>query len=144
MTSRAIYFDGLLRVYIVRMKFAKYTFLLSGIYGLLILLPYYFLENKVGVDKPPAITHPEFYYGFIGLASVFQLVFLLISTDPIRYRPLMIISVLEKLSFGIAGIVLYVKGRLDGPFFLGGMIDLVLAVLFVISYVLVKRREAVL
>src|SRR4051794_41889237 len=102
------------------MKFAKYTFLLSGIYGLLILLPYYFLENKVGVDNPPAITHPEFYYGFIGLACVFQLVFLLISADPIRYRPLMIVSVLEKLSFGIAAIVLYVKGRLDGPFFSAG------------------------
>ena len=116
------------------MKFAKYTFLLSGIYGLLILLPYYFLENTVGVDNPPAITHPEFYYGFIGLASVFQLVFLLISTDPIRYRPLMIVSVLEKLSFGLAAIVLYAKGRLDGPFFLGGMLDLVLAVLFVASF----------
>ena len=116
------------------MRFAKYTFLIGGVYGLLVLLPYYFLENKVGVDDPPAITHPEFYYGFIGLASVFQLVFLLISTDPMRYRPLMIVSVLEKLSFGIAAIVLYVKGRLDGPFFLGGMVDLVLAVLFVASF----------
>ena len=124
------------------MKFAKYTFLVAGIYGLLILLPYYFLENKVGADNPPAITHPEFYYGFIGLASVFQLVFLVISTDVLRYRPLMIVSVLEKLSFGVAAVVLYSKGRLDGPFFLGGMIDLLLAVLFAASFLLTARAAS--
>src|SRR6059058_5181025 len=124
------------------MKFAKYTFLASGVYGLLILLPYYFMENKVGTDNPPAITHPEFYYGFIGVAAVFQIVFFIISTDPIRYRPMMIASVLEKLSFGIAAFVLYSKGRLDGPFFLGGMVDLMLAVLFVISVVLTAQPGA--
>ena len=30
------------------MKFAKYTFLIAGIYGLIVLVPQYFLENKIG------------------------------------------------------------------------------------------------
>jgi hypothetical protein len=124
------------------MKFAKYTFLIAGIYGLVILLPYYFLENKVGADNPPAITHPEFYYGFIGLASVFQLVFVVISTDVLRYRPMMVVSVLEKLSFGVTALVLYSNGRLEGPFLLGGMIDLVLAVLFAASFLLTARASS--
>jgi hypothetical protein len=114
--------------------------LAAGIYGLAALLPYYFLEGKVGADYPPAVTHPEFFYGFIGLASVFQVVFLVISTDPVRYWPLMAVSVLEKLSFGVAALVLYLKGRLDGPFFLGGIIDLVLAVLFTAGFVMTARK----
>jgi hypothetical protein len=54
----------------------------------------------------------------------------------------MIVSVLEKLSFGVAALVLYSKGRLDGPFFLGGMIDLVLAVLFAASFLLTARAAS--
>ena len=117
------------------MKFAKYTFLLSAIYGLLALLPNYLLELKAGPGNPP-LEHPEFLYGFIGIASVFQIIFLIISRDPVKYRPLMIVSILEKLSFGIPAAILYAKGRLDGPFFIGGMIDLFLAVLFLVSFVL--------
>lgn len=122
------------------MKFAKYTFLLSGIYGLLVLLPNYLLEWKTGPDNPP-LVHPEYFYGFIGIASVFQIIFLVISRNPVKYRPLMIISVLEKLSFGIPAAILYAKGRLEGPFFLGGMIDLFLGAMFVVSFVLTGRSR---
>lgn len=122
------------------MKFAKYTFLLSAIYGLAVLLPNYFLEVKTGPDNPP-LANPEFFYGFIGLASVFQIVFLIISSDPVKYRPLMIVAVLEKLSFGIPAAILYAAGRLEGPFFLGGMIDLFLGVLFAVSFVLTGKRN---
>ena len=120
------------------MKFAKYTFLLSGIYGLVVLLPNYFLEVKTGPENP-TLVHPEFFYGFIGIASVFQIIFLIVSRDPLKYRPLMIVAVLEKLSFGIPAAILYAKGRLDGPFFLGGMIDLFLGLLFVVSFVLTGK-----
>lgn len=116
------------------MKFARYTFLLAGIYGLLVLLPQYFLEAKVGADAPPAITHPEFFYGFIGIAVVFQLVFLVIAFDPSAFRVLIPIAILEKLSFAIPCIVLYLTGRMAvGGFFIGGMIDLALAIVFAIA-----------
>jgi len=58
------------------MKFAKVVFLVAGIYGLIVLLPLYFMEAQTGRDYPPPITHPEYYYGFIGVAVAWQLVFL--------------------------------------------------------------------
>lgn len=50
------------------MVFAKRVFYFAAIYGLLILSPPYFLEGRIGREYPPAITHPEHFYGFIGLA----------------------------------------------------------------------------
>ena len=47
------------------MKLASRVFRFAGIYGLIVLVPQYFTEVKLGVDYPPAITHPEFYYGFL-------------------------------------------------------------------------------
>lgn len=36
-------------------------FFVAGIYGLLILSPIYFMENTIGRETPPAITHPEYF-----------------------------------------------------------------------------------
>ncbi|MBP7375473.1 MAG: hypothetical protein KA956_03230 [Pyrinomonadaceae bacterium] len=113
------------------MKFAKYTFLVAGIYGLLALLPQYFLENKIGIDTPPAITHPEFFYGFIGVAVAFQLVFLVISRDPKKYRLLILPSIVEKFSFAIPAAILFASGRIDTQMFAAGMLDAVLGRFFI-------------
>lgn len=122
-------------------KFAKYVFLLAGIYGLVGLTPQYFMEARVSADFPPAITHPEFYYGFIGVALAFQVLFIIISRDPVRLRPAMIAGVLEKFSFGIAAIALYMAGRLN-PVTVGfGIFDLVLGALFVWAYIATGRVE---
>lgn len=116
------------------MKFAKVSFLIAGIYGLLALLPQYFLEDYNGRHYPPPITHPEYYYGFLGVAVAWQALFLVLAKDPVRFRPVMIPAVLEKLSFGLAAIVLYAQQRVL-PVVLGlGLLDLVLAALFVASY----------
>ena len=116
------------------MKFARIVFLIAGVYGLLALLPLYFLENQTGRDYPPPITHPEYYYGFIGVSVAWQLVFLVMSTDPIRYRPLMLPAIVEKASFLIPVIVLYLQQRVSS-FMLGvASIDGILGVLFFISY----------
>lgn len=128
--------------YITDMRFARYSFLVAGIYGILVLLPQYFLEDKIGTDTPPAITHPEFFYGFIGVALAFQLVFLVISKDPVKYRLLMLPSVVEKFSFAIATAVLYSNGRLAASMFAAGMIDLVLGVLFIVSYIKTNNEES--
>ncbi len=92
------------------MKFARWTYLLAGIYGLLVLVPQYFLEEKNGMSNPPAINHPEYYYGFIGVGIAWQIAFLVISRDPQRYRPLMIVSVIEKYSYGIA-VVAFIRAQ---------------------------------
>ena len=124
------------------MNFARRVFLIAGIYGLIVLLPQYFLENKTGRDFPPPITHPEYYYGFIGVAVAWQLVFLIISRDPIRYRPLMLAGIVEKASFGCATIALYAGGRLSGQMFGAGLLDLILGVFFVAAYVRTAKEHA--
>lgn len=122
------------------MKFAKRAFLIASIYGFIVMLPQYFLEDKTGRDFPPMITHPEYFYGFIGVALAWQIVFLMISRDPVRYRPLMLPAMVEKITFGVAAIVLYLQGRLHAQMLGAGLLDLVLCVLFAISFV--KTRDA--
>src|SRR6186713_1645507 len=95
-------------------RFARRVFTGAGIYGLIVLVPQYFLAARIGADTPPPITHQEYFYGFIGVAVAWQFVFLLIGRDPERYRPLMIPAVLEKLAFGVPAIILYTQGRLPG------------------------------
>jgi hypothetical protein len=112
------------------MKFARYTFLIAGIYGLLVLVPQYFIEAGSG----PTIAMPEFYYGFIGVAVAFQLVFIIISTDPQKYRPMILPSIVEKFSFAIAVFALVFVGRITGPIVVGAAIDLLLGVLFLVSW----------
>lgn len=116
------------------MRFAKTVFYLAGAYGLLNLLPQYFLEEKLGSDFPPPINHPEFFYGFLGVAAAWQVLFLMIARDPARLRPAMLPGVLEKLSFGIATLALYASGRLPGIVLAFGVMDLVFAALFVAAY----------
>ena len=128
------------------MKFARYVFAAAGAIGILILLPLYFQLEKAGTDNPPAITHPEYYYGFIGVALAFQIVFLIIATDPVKYRPLMLASIVEKFAFVIPTFYLYTQRRVTGPILGGAALDLMWGVLFVVSYFLIsklKRTESV-
>lgn len=117
------------------MRFAKLVFLVAGVYGLVVMLPQYFLEEKTGRDFPPPITHPEYYYGFIGVVAAWQVLFLIMAKNPARYRVMMIPAVLEKASFAIAVIVLFLQQRVS-PVMLGfAAIDLIFGALFVASYV---------
>jgi hypothetical protein len=117
------------------MVFARRVFRVAGIYGLLVVGPQLFLETKTSQDYPPAITHPEFYYGFVGVVIAFQVVFLLIATDPVRYRPMMIAAILEKAGFAIAMPILYLQHRIPGLVAGFSMVDLMLGILFAVAYV---------
>ncbi|HTK09697.1 MAG TPA: hypothetical protein VL485_21175 [Ktedonobacteraceae bacterium] len=115
------------------MKFAKMVFLVAGIYGILVIAPLFVMEGVVNATQPPAITHPEYYYGFVCVGLVWQIFFLIVARDPLRYRPLMLVAVLEKAS-GIAFIVLVLMHR-SPPSMLIGLVDIVLGILFLISYI---------
>ena len=123
------------------MIFARRVFLISAIYGFIVLLPQYFLEEKTGRDFPPAITHPEYFYGFIGIAVAWQMVFLIISRDPIRYRALMPVAVVEKIAFGVPAIALYLTGRLSAQMLGAGILDLILGTLLVIAYTRTRQTS---
>lgn len=117
------------------MTFAARVFLISAVYGFIVVIPQYFLENNFVLHHPPAFAHPAFYYGFVGVALAFQFVFLIISRDPIRYRPFMLAGVVEKVTFGAAALVLKYQGRIEPELFLGAVIDVIWALLFITAYV---------
>ena len=115
------------------MTFAKWVFRLAGIYGIVVVAPMYFAAPAMNAAGQP-MTHPEMLYGFVGVTLAFQLVFLIISGDPGRYRPLMLAAIVEKLSFPVAVWPLYLMGRTPGLVVVFASIDLILAVLFAISW----------
>ena len=122
-------------------KFAQRVFWWSGVFGVVVLAPMYFLEARIGRDLPPPITHPEYFYGFVGLALAWQVLFLMLASDPLHYRPLMIPAVLEKLAWGVPVVALFVQGRLAVQTFAFGLVDLTLGVLFVIAYLRTAGSE---
>lgn len=121
------------------MTFAKRTFTLAGGLGLLMVLPLFFLYDKVGADYPPAVTHPEFYYGFVTVTAAWQIAFLIIGSDPIRYRPLMLAAMCEKFFYIAAMTILYLQGRQTGAQYAVVGFDMVFAALFVASYIRTGR-----
>src|SRR6266481_5978450 len=121
------------------MKFAKVVFWVAGIWGVLVIMPLYFLFDLIGKNDPPAITHPGFYYGFVGCALAWQIAFLIIGTNPVRLR-MMIPSVVEKFTFGVAVVTLVMQGRMHRADLVFAGTDLTLWVLFVAAFVATGRR----
>lgn len=118
-------------------KFYKF----AGIYGFLALLPQYFMEIKNGIDFPPPITHTEYYYGFIGVALAWQFAFFILSTDPIKYKLIILPAIFEKVSFGIPCILLYLQGKLSNTMLLAAIIDLILMSIFIVTFKMIPDKE---
>ena len=116
------------------MRLAKIVFWVAGIWGVLVQTPLYFMFNLIGKNDPPVITHPGFFYGFVGLGLAWQIAFLFIATDPVRFRPLMIPSMIEKCSYGVAVVVLVLQARMHASDLVFAGTDLLLGVLFVAAY----------
>lgn len=123
------------------MQFAKWVFRLAGIYGIVTVAPLYLAEGAIARATVP-ISHPEYFYGFVGLCVVWQIMFLLISRDPSRWRPAMPVALLEKLSFSLPVFALYAAGRVDSSVTVFASIDLVWAALFAVSYIRSEARAA--
>jgi hypothetical protein len=116
------------------MKFAKIVFWLAGIWGVLILTPLYFMFEMIGRNDPPSITHPAFYYGFASVGLAFQIVFFVVAQDPVRLRPMMIPSALEKFGYGATLSVLYLQHRLHPQDLALGAVDVLFGLLFVAAF----------
>lgn len=121
-------------------RWVGWLFWIAGIYGVVVLVPDYFLRSRLDHDYPPAITHLEYFYGFIGVGLAWQVAFLIIATDPQRYRPLIIPGVLEKYSFAGAIAVLFARHQVSGALCFFALIDFLLGSLFLTAFrALVKR-----
>lgn len=122
--------------------FARRVFGIAGIYGLLVLIPQYLVE--VGLPPMPRVhlSRPSDFYGFVGVALVWQFVFLLIASDPRRFKSLMPLAILEKLAFGMPVVLLFAAGRVPTAVLTFGAIDVLLACLFFLSLNAVDTVEA--
>jgi hypothetical protein len=116
------------------MKLAKWIFLIAGIFGLLATIPLAFSGKVIEQMMPGSLSHPEFFYGFVLLDMCWQVLYLFLSTDPVRYRPMMIPSLLAKASGTVALTWLYVLGRVSGLWITVAIVDGVFAVLFLIAF----------
>lgn len=116
------------------MKFARIVYSVAAIYGFISLLPLYFLLGRIGRDAPPAVTHPEFFYGFVGLALLWQIMFVLIASDPARYRAVMLIAILEKLVYSVPVVILYSLGQASSKILGPALVDPIFGILFIVAY----------
>src|SRR5262245_56777993 len=123
------------------MHFARWVFLLAGGLGVLMIAPMY-LEDRFFANDPPAINRPEFYYGFAGVTLAWQFLFLVIGTDPVRYRPAMLPAVLEKAGLAIAVPVLYFQERVTATWLIYASMDATWLVLFVVAYLWTPRANS--
>jgi hypothetical protein len=117
------------------MKLAKWIFLIAGGFGLLSTVPLLFTENPAGVEQP------EFYYGFVCLAICWQILYLVLSSDPPRFRPMMIPAFLAKVSGTIALTWLYLLSRVSIQWLAIGTVDGIFAVLFVVAYLSIRGEN---
>ncbi len=117
------------------MKFTKIVFWIAAIYGFILLIPMYFLMNTIGQQAPPAISHPEFYYGFVGVTLLWQCIFVMIALDPPRYKAIFPIAVLEKFAYTVPVLILYSAGKVQLNILGTALVDPIFAILFIIAYV---------
>jgi hypothetical protein len=119
-------------------KIARWIFIIAAIYGIPVLGSWFFYTpHMVG---HASTQQPEIYYGFAGLGVAWQVVFLLIASDPIRYRPLMLIAALgEKFLFSGMLIVLLIRHIAQRHWIPPAVIDFTFGVGFLASYFLTKR-----
>ena len=115
-------------------RFARWVFLLAGAVGIVEVVPLYFAEKMIGQRQPPAITHPEFFYGFLGVTTAWQVAFLIIARDPVRFRPLMPAAMIEKVLFPAAILALYFQARVSANSLGPALLDTLWLMLFAVAW----------
>lgn len=112
---------------------ARWLFRGAAIYGLILVLPLYFME-KTAAAPAALLDHPEYYYGFIGAAAAWQLVYWVIGGDPARYRAFMPLGVIAKFGFWIPTALLWLNGRTPTSTFILTNGDLILGLAFLFAW----------
>ena len=122
--------------------FAKRVFQIAGIWGLVIIPLGYAAYFFGGEESAVYTNHPEYVHGFFLVTLPWQVAFLIIATDPVRYRLLMLAAMLEKFPFTLATILLYAAGSIPVSALVIGLIDGALGVAFAVAYVVTNQSGA--
>jgi predicted anti-sigma-YlaC factor YlaD len=116
------------------MRFARFTFIAAGIWGIAVLTPLFWLVDVTGRPYSPPADYPHFFYGFLAVAMAWQIAFLVIGSDPARFRPLMIPGIIEKLGYVAILALLYSKARIPAADAQAAVPDLLLGILFIVAF----------
>jgi hypothetical protein len=116
------------------MRIAKIVFTVAGIWGIVVLTPLFFLADVTGRRYAPPADYPQFFYGFLSVAFAWQLAFLVIGRNPVRFRPLMLPSIIEKLGYVFILILLHGLARISTADAMAAVPDLLLGVLFIVAF----------
>ena len=116
------------------MRFAKVVFIAAGVWGIVVLTPLYFLIDISGGQSAAPATYPQFVYGFLSVAMAWQIAFLMIGASPVRFRPLMIASMVEKVGHVMTVAVLYGQARISTLDAMAAGPDLLLGALFIAAF----------
>lgn len=123
------------------MRFAKIVFIAAGVWGIVVLTPLYFLLDLTGRQYAPPTEYPQFFYGFLSVAMAWQIAFLLIGSSPVRFRLLMIPSILEKLSHVVTLAVLHGQGRISAADATAAGPDLLVGILFISAFAKTRASD---
>jgi hypothetical protein len=107
-----------------------------------VLPPFFWLVDITGRHYDMPIQYPQFFYGFMSITLAWQLAFLVIGSNPARFRPLMLPSIVEKFGYVVTLVVLYTRRRIpwaDAPALVP---DLILGVLFIGSFVKTRAVDS--
>jgi hypothetical protein len=123
------------------MRFARFVFVAAGIWGIAVLTPLFWLVDITGRRYAQPTEYPHFFYGFLAVAMAWQIAFLVIGSNPARFRLLMIPGILEKMGYIITSLVLYGRGRIGQAETSTAVPDLVLVILFAVAFVKTRRLD---
>lgn len=122
------------------MRFARIVFVVAGTWGLVALTPFYWLVDVTGRRYAPPTAYPHFFYGFIAVALAWQIAFLVIGSNPTRFRTLMIPAMLEKFGYVATLAVLSGQGRIATVDAMAAVPDGLLGLTFVLAFVKTRAR----
>ncbi len=73
------------------------------------------------------------------MTLAWQIAFIMIGRDPVRYRLIMLAAIVEKFSYFSGTFALYMQARAPQQILVSATIDLVLGILFVVSFIMTRE-----
>ncbi len=123
------------------MRLAKIIFIGAGIWGIAVLTPLYWLVDISGRHYAPPNDYPQFFYGFIGVAIAWQIAFLVIGSNPARFRMLMIPAMIEKFGYISTLILMYGRSQISSIEVQPAVPDGFIGLLFIVAFWATRTSE---